>query len=53
MTLSNASHLVGDMYKDADNNWFGIYKGGILGFMVNTDELARLEQEAPPIGLTC
>ena len=42
----NASHLVGDMYKDADNNWFGIYKG-ILGFMVNTDELARLEQEAP------
>ena len=42
----NASHLVGDMYKDADNNWFGIYKG-ILGFMVNTDELARLGQEAP------
>ena len=42
----NASHLVGDMYKDADNNWFGIYKG-ILGFMVNTDELARKEQEAP------
>ena len=42
----NASHLVGDMYKDADNNWFGIYKG-ILGFMVNTDELARQEQEAP------
>ena len=42
----NASHLVGDMYKDADNNWFGIYKG-ILGFMVNTDELARMEQEAP------
>ena len=42
----NASHLVGDMYKDADNNWFGIYKG-ILGFMVNTDELARLNQEAP------
>ena len=42
----NASHLVGDMYKDADNNWFGIYKG-ILGFMVNTDELARMEIEAP------
>ncbi len=42
----NASHLIGDMYKDADNNWFGIYKG-ILGFMVNTDELARKEQEAP------
>ena len=42
----NASHLISDMYKDADNNWFGIYKG-ILGFMVNTDELARLNQEAP------
>ncbi len=42
----NASHLIDDMYKDADNNWFGIYKG-ILGFMVNTDELARLNQEAP------
>ena len=42
----NASHLISDMYKDADNNWFGIYKG-ILGFMVNTDELARLDQEAP------
>ena len=42
----NASHLIGDMYKDANNNWFGIYKG-ILGFMVNTDELARKEQEAP------
>lgn len=42
----NASHLVGDMYKDADNNWFGIYKG-ILGFMVNTEELQRLGLEAP------
>ncbi len=42
----NASHLIGDMYKDANNNWFGIYKG-ILGFMVNTDELARKEQQAP------
>ena len=37
----NASHLISDMYKDADNNWFGIYKG-ILGFMVNTDELERM-----------
>ena len=42
----NASHLIGDMYKDANNNWFGIYKG-ILGFMVNTDELARMGIEAP------
>ena len=42
----NASHLLSDMYKDPDGNWYGIYKG-ILGFMVNTDELARKEQEAP------
>ncbi len=42
----NASHLLGDMYKDADNNWFGIYKG-ILGFMVNKEELTRLGLEAP------
>ena len=42
----NASHLLSDMYKDADGNWYGIYKG-ILGFMVNTDELTRLGQEAP------
>ena len=43
---ANASHLVGDMYRDADGYWYGIYKG-ILGFMVNTDELARLNLEAP------
>ena len=42
----NASHLLSDMYKDPDGKWYGIYKG-ILGFMVNTDELARKEQEAP------
>ena len=42
----NASHLLGDAYKDADGNWYGIYKG-ILGFMVNTDELTRLGLEAP------
>ena len=42
----NASHLIDDMYKDADGNWYGIYKG-ILGFMVNTDELTRLGLEAP------
>lgn len=42
----NASHLIGDAYKDADNNWFGIYKG-ILGFMVNTEELEELELDAP------
>ena len=42
----NASHLVDDMYKDADGNWYGIYKG-ILGFMVNTDELTRMGLEEP------
>ena len=42
----NASHLVGPMYRDADGYWYGIYKG-ILGFMVNKDELARLGLEAP------
>ncbi len=42
----NASHLISDMYKDANGQWYGIYKG-ILGFMVNTDELARLNLEAP------
>lgn len=42
----NASHLVSDSYKDADGNWYGIYKG-ILGFMVNKEELDRLGLEAP------
>lgn len=42
----NAKNLVGDQYKDATNCWYGIYKG-ILGFMVNTEELQRLNIEAP------
>ena len=42
----NASHLTSDMYRDAQGRWYGIYKG-ILGFMVNTDELTRLGLEAP------
>ncbi len=42
----NASHLLSDMYKDSEGKWYGIYKG-ILGFMVNSDELARLGLEAP------
>ena len=42
----NAVNLVDPMYRDADGNWYGIYKG-ILGFMVNTDELERLGLEAP------
>ena len=42
----NASHLLSDMYRDADGYWYGIYKG-ILGFMVNTDELERMGIDAP------
>lgn len=42
----NASHLIDDMYKDAEGHWYGIYKG-ILGFMVNKDELERLGLDAP------
>ena len=43
---ANASHLTKDIYKDPNGNWYGIYTG-ILGFMVNKDELARLGLEAP------
>ncbi len=43
---NNASHLLSDMYRDKDGYWYGIYKG-ILGFMVNRDELARLGVDAP------
>ena len=42
----NASHLTSDIYKDPNGYWYGIYTG-ILGFMVNTDELNRLGLEAP------
>ncbi len=42
----NASHLMKDLYKDPDGYWYGIYTG-LLGFMVNTDELERLGLEAP------
>ena len=43
---ANAVHLVKDAYRDPDGYWFGIYQG-ILGFMVNTEELERLGIEAP------
>ena len=43
---ANASHLMADMYRHPDGCWYGIYKG-ILGFMVNKDELERMELEAP------
>ena len=42
----NASHLVGKQFKDADNNWYGIYRG-ILGFFWNKEELARLGLQPP------
>ena len=42
----NDSHLTKSIYKDPNGYWHGIYTG-ILGFMVNTDELARLGLEAP------
>ena len=42
----NAADLTSPMYRDADGYWYGIYKG-ILGFMVNTEELQRLGLEAP------
>ncbi len=42
----NASHLLGEAYRDKDGYWYGIYKG-ILGFFVNRDEMERLGLEAP------
>ena len=42
----NAKNLASPMYRDADGYWYGIYKG-ILGFMVNTEELKLLNLEAP------
>ncbi len=43
---ANASHLLGSAYRDKDGAWYGIYKG-ILGFMVNTEELQRMNLEIP------
>ncbi len=42
----NAVHLMKDMYKNPDGYWYGIYTG-ILGFMVNRDELDRMGLEVP------
>ena len=42
----NASHITKDIYKDPNGYWYGIYTG-ILGFMVNTDEMTRLGLEIP------
>ena len=42
----NAGNIVAPMYRDKDGQWYGVYKG-ILGFMVNTEELKRLGVPAP------
>ena len=42
----NDSHLLSPLYKDPNNYWHGIYTG-LLGFMVNTEELEYLGLEAP------
>ncbi len=42
----NASHLLKPYYRDPEGYWYGIYQG-ILGFMVNKEELGRLGLEAP------
>lgn len=42
----NAPHLISDKFRDADGNWYGIYKG-ILGFFYNKDELERKGLDAP------
>ena len=43
---TNATHVSNHNFMDADGNWYGIYKG-ILGFMVNTEELEAMGLEAP------
>lgn len=42
----NAEHITKDSYMNADGYWYGIYTG-ILGFMVNAEELDRMGLEAP------
>ncbi len=42
----NASHLTSDKYRDADGNWYGIYKG-ILGYFYNKDEMDRKSLDIP------
>lgn len=42
----NAKHITKDIYRDPDNNWFGIYTG-LLGFMVNKEEIDRLKIAEP------
>ncbi|MDO4492660.1 MAG: ABC transporter substrate-binding protein [Clostridia bacterium] len=42
----NASHITKENFKHKEGKWHGIYTG-ILGFMVNQEELDRLGLEAP------
>ena len=42
----NAVNLMKPEFRDPDGYWYGIYQG-ILGFMVNKEELARMNLEAP------
>ena len=42
----NASHLLSDVYKHADNCWFGIYTG-MLGIMYNKESVERLGLDVP------
>lgn len=41
-----ASHIKESYFKDADNTWFGIYKG-ILGLMYNKNRIKELNLPAP------
>lgn len=43
---ANAKHIKDAKYKDADNNWFGIYTG-MLGIMYDKEELERKGLDAP------
>lgn len=43
---TNASHIKDAKYKDANNNWFGIYTG-MLGIMYDKEELERKGLDAP------
>lgn len=45
-SAENARHLLSSHYRDNSNYWYGIYQG-ILGFMVNTNELQRLGLKIP------
>ena len=42
----NASHLLGEQFKDKNNNWYGIYRG-ILGFFWNKTSLESMKIEPP------